>query len=334
MRPPAGEAASPVSDDEAGRLFGSLTKFDRVALAVSGGSDSTALLWLAARWTMSAPDAPALSVLTVNHGLRRAAAAEARAVTRLAGGLGLPSAILAWRGSKPDTGIQAAAREARYRLMTAWCSRHGVPALLTAHTLDDQAETFLMRLARGSGLDGLAAIGEGRRDGVRILRPLLGVSRERLRATLRAAGVDWLEDPSNEDTRFERVRIRCVLARLEREGLSAAAIARSAERLARARIALDAAADELFRRAVTFGGQGKASIDRLAYEQAPEELRIRVLQAVLAQIGGETPELSAIERLAGWVGEGRGKARTLGGCRVARGSDRIGVTREAPRRRH
>jgi tRNA(Ile)-lysidine synthase len=332
MGEPGRRQDRPVSPEEARRLFASLERLDHVALAVSGGSDSTALMWLAARWAGERANAPRLSVLTVDHGLRKAAASEARAVKRAAKALGLAATALTWRGAKPRAGVQAAAREARYRLMTEWCERHGAAALITAHTLDDQAETFLMRLARGSGLDGLASIGDTKRGATEILRPLLAVSRERLRATLEAAGVGWIEDPSNADDRFERVRMRRVLSLLEREGVSAKAISRTAERLARARRALDAAAEELFGRAVTIRDARHAAVDRAAYAAAPDELRVRLLQRILARIGGEAPELAAVERLAAWHDAKGGRARTLAGCRVSKNATAIAVEREGPRR--
>src|SRR5690606_24842602 len=130
-----------------------------------------------------------------------------------ASALGLAGAMLEWQGDKPTTGIQARARQARYDLLIGWCTDNRAGALVTAHSLEDQAETFLMRLARGSGADGLAAMRPAREDRIAILRPLLGVSRARLRSTLTAAGQHWLEDPANRDPRFERVRWRTTLAR-------------------------------------------------------------------------------------------------------------------------
>lgn len=321
----------PVSEAEARALFAPLERFERLALAVSGGSDSTALLWLMARWARDVPDPPELHVLSVDHGLRPDSAAEARAVKHAAEALGVAAATLRWRGEKPATGLQAAARQARYRLMADWCARHAVPALLTAHTLDDQAETFLMRLGRGSGLDGLAAMGDTRWGATLVLRPLLALPRQRLRATLAAAGVAWSEDPSNADDRFERARVRKALALLEREGLTAPAIALAARRLARARIVLEAAADRLLAETVAFDRPGHARMDAAAYDGAPAELRLRVLREVLRRIGGEAPEMAALERLVEAL-EGEAKARTLAGCRVSRRSGALVVERAAPRR--
>jgi tRNA(Ile)-lysidine synthase len=290
-------------------------------------------MWLIARWRIGEPDAPRASVLTVDHGLRPSSAAEAAQVEAAARAIDLPAAILVWRGRKPKTGLQAAAREARYRLVTAWCEEHDAPALLTAHTLDDQAETFLMRLARGSGVDGLSGIGSSKRGRTAILRPLIHIPRARLRATLEAAGQSWIEDPSNENERFERVRWRRVLQVLAAEGLSARSIALAARRIERARRALQAATADLASSAVT-NEAGTHKIDASKLAAAPEELRVRLLEQVLEACGGGTraPELAAVERLAAWLDGGAGRARTLAGCRIARRGGILTVRREPPRK--
>ena len=222
--PGADQAAIAVSEAEAGRLFSPLLSYDHLALAVSGGSDSVALMVLAARWVQSQADAPNVTVLTVDHGLRPASAEEAAQVGRWARALGLDHAILGWRGAKPSSGLQAAAREARYALMSDWCLEHGAAAIVTAHTANDQAETVMMRLARGSGVDGLAGMMRETLAPWPVLRPLLGVTRARLRAVLTAAGHDWIDDPSNDDTAFERIRMRQALDALFGDTSSGAAV--------------------------------------------------------------------------------------------------------------
>ncbi len=191
--------ADPVTDEEIERLLAPLTPFGLVVLAVSGGADSTALLHLAARWKkLSGDGTPQIAVATVDHGLRPELASEARWVAARAEALGFAHAVLVWPGEKPATAVQEAAREARYRLLAehARALAGGRPAAVaTAHTEDDQAETFLMRLARASGLDGLAAMPPRRplaRDGdVAIVRPVLAVSKAR----------------SDRDARGRRVRM-------------------------------------------------------------------------------------------------------------------------------
>lgn len=331
---PAADAAdAPVSPSEAADLLNPLQSFRHVALAVSGGGDSMALMWLCARWAPEARDPPRLTVLTVDHGLRPEAAAETAWVVEQARELKLPAVILRWHGDKPLTGIQARARAARYELLVDWCIGNGAGALVTAHSLDDQAETVLMRLARGSGLDGLAAMRVLRDDKVAILRPLLGVPRARLRSTLAAAGIGWIEDPANEDPRYERVRWRRALKLLDQEGLAPGMIALSARRLERARQALEHATSRLEAAAVAHEAR-HATFRPTALEDEPEELRLRLLRRLIVRYGagGEPPELAALERLSAWMSEGVSGGRTLAGCRIARGKDLVRISREPPRR--
>ncbi len=174
------------------------------AVAVSGGGDSIALMLLLAEWAASSSLAPPI-VLTVDHGLQKGSAHAARHVVKAARQMGLAAHALAWRGVKPEADIEAQARIARYSLMGGWCFRHDLRGLYVAHSQDDQAETFVLRLARGSGLDGLAAMRPLAPypvpgfDHLRVVRPLLGFAREDLRAYLRGRGMEWSEDAMNSD---------------------------------------------------------------------------------------------------------------------------------------
>jgi tRNA(Ile)-lysidine synthase len=332
---PAAEAAEdPVSPPEAAEILNPLRFYRHVAIAVSGGGDSMALMWLAAQWAGRTQQPPHLTILTVDHGLRPGSAEEAHWVIERARELGLAAVVLAWQGDKPATGVQARAREARYDLLVGWCVEHGAGALVTAHSLDDQAETFVMRLARGSGVDGLSGMRPSRHDRIAILRPLLGVSRARLRSTLLAAGLSWLEDPSNRDPRYERVRWRNTLAFLEQEGLAPAMIALSARRLERARQALEHATSQLEESVVAHEGK-HASFRLAAVQGEPEELMVRLLRRLVMRYGagGEPPELSALERLSAWITGGVSGGRTLAGCRITRRKDAVRISREPPRRR-
>jgi tRNA(Ile)-lysidine synthase len=333
---PAAEAAEhPVSPQEAAELLNPLRLYRHVALAVSGGGDSMSLMWLAAQWAGQTRQPPKLTVLSVDHGLRPGSAEDANWVVEQAGALGLAGAMLEWRGPKPTTGVQARARQARYDLLLGWCVDNRSGALVTAHSLEDQAETFLMRLARGSGIDGLSAMRPLRQDRIAILRPLLGVSRARLRSTLVAAGVRWLEDPANRDPRFERVRWRNTLARLEQEGLAPAMIALSAHRLERATHALEHATSRLEAEVVEQDDK-QASFRLAAVQEVPEELMLRLLKRLIMRYGagGEPPELAALERLGEWITEGVSGGHTLAGCRITRRKDAVRIRREDPRRQH
>jgi tRNA(Ile)-lysidine synthase len=333
---PAAEAAEhPVSSQEAAELLNPLRLYRHVGLAVSGGGDSMSLMWLAAQWAGQTRQPPKLTVLSVDHGLRPGSAEDASWVVEQAGALGLAGAMLQWHGPKPSTGVQARARQARYDLLIGWCAEHGAGALVTAHSLEDQAETFLMRLARGSGVDGLAAMRPTREDRIAILRPLLGVSRARLRGTLVAAGMRWLEDPANRDPRFERVRWRNTLSHLEQEGLAPAMIALSARRLERASQALEHATSRLEAEVVEQDAK-QASFRLAAIQDTPEELMLRLLKRLIMRYGAgsEPPELAALERLSEWIAQGVSGGRTLAGCRITRRKDAVRMRREGPRRQH
>ena len=223
----ASDHGEPVSAEEAASLFEDLVAIPALILAVSGGPDSTALLWLAARWRAARTSGPTLIAVTVDHGLRKEAGAEAKAVAKFARHLGIAHRTLRWTGKKPKTGLPQAARMARYRLLAEAARKAGAPAILTAHTLDDQAETVLIRMSRGSGLTGLAGMARvspvpGRRDGaVRLIRPFLDIAKSRLIATLKAAKIPFADDPTNRDPRFTRARLRGLLPVLAGEGLDA-----------------------------------------------------------------------------------------------------------------
>ncbi len=326
----------PLSSREAGKLFDLLGRYRHLALAVSGGPDSLALLHLLARWRDEEGGRPDVTVLTVDHGLRPESREEAGLVARMAGSLGLPHAILPWmRGDGGVRALQQSARTARYDLMAGYCHRNGIPAIVTAHHLDDQAETVLMRLARGSGLDGLAAIPERSFwGGIAVLRPLLDIPKARLVATLQAEGIAFAEDASNHDPRFERARLRGCGDALARLGLSASALARSARRLRRARTALDHAADSLLAAHSRMSEAGFCIIEAPQLAAAPEEIALRALARVVAAVGGRDlpPRLVKLEALLVALKETPARTHTIGGCRLEPLNHALGVFRET--RRH
>ena len=207
--------------------------------------------WLCCGWLSSGRiHRIKISVLTVDHGLRPEAAAEAVKVAEWCARLGLEHHTLRWEGTKPKTGLQAKARAARYDLLSAWCKANGVTYLLTGHTMDDQAETVLMRQQRTDTAESLAGIWETAVwDGVKVFRPLLGQSRADLRAYLASLGQPWIDDPSNSDTRFERVRVRQALAQEGRPDLQKIELADIAEKAGRAARALSPCHRTMDRRA-------------------------------------------------------------------------------------
>lgn len=302
LRGPMDDNRDPIRPDELDGLFARFASLGHCALAVSGGSDSTALMVLFADWLhRHARSAGSCTVLTVDHGLRASSADEARAVAASAAELGYRHAILAWEEAKPRAGIQAAARSARYRLMGGYMRAHGIGLLLTAHTRDDQAETLLMRLARGSGIDGLAAMvplsplgergpGDTAGDGERwIGRPFLDVPKACLRATLEERGTRWMEDPSNIAPEFERARLRAARGHLDALGLTSEMLALSAARLARARRAIEGMVDgfcDSRAGAVRVDACGVVLIERAHLREAAEEIALRVLERALLAAGG------------------------------------------------
>jgi tRNA(Ile)-lysidine synthase len=324
--------ALPLTSGQALAAFAPLSRFPRLALAVSGGADSMAMLHLIARWRLEGVGKPELTVLTVDHGLRASSRAEAEMVARMAKSLGLRHSILPWmRDEQQGGGLQALAREARYDLMAAYCHANDIPALVTAHHLDDQAETFLMRLKRGSGLDGLAAIPkESVWSGIVVLRPLLDIPKARLAATLTKAGLCWAEDPSNSDPRFERARMRKGSDALAKLGLTPEALARSAQRLRRARAAIDESAERFLAEHGAMSEAGYALIARDALLAAPEEIGLRALARVVNAVGGcaKPLRLVKLEALLALLAETPIVTHTLGGCRLQPLGERVGIFRE------
>lgn len=293
------------------------------AVAVSGGGDSLALMLLLANWAKGHGLAKPVALI-VDHALRDGSAGEARKAAAIAKQAGLSAHILTRKGKRPKSGIEALARDARYGLMARWLKSHGIAHLYVGHTLDDQAETFLLRLARGSGLDGLSAMRAvapfpvaGFED-LSLVRPLLRTGRAELRAYLRDRRQDWLEDPMNSEARFARSRIRTLMPLLEAAGLSSSRIADAAAHLARARSALELATEAVLARAARSDG-ARVFLDAKALGAAPREMGLRALAALLIAVSGEPyrPRFEALERLFDRLARGKlNGGATLHGCRV------------------
>jgi tRNA(Ile)-lysidine synthase len=322
----------PVEFDRLMQAVGPFESRPRVAVAVSGGSDSMALALLAADWAIRRGGA--IAAITVDHGLRAAAAAEARQVGRWLRARGVAHRILCWRppAGALSGGVQAAARAARYALLTDWCRRHGVLHLALAHQQEDQAETLLLRLARGSGLDGLAAMAPiTERAGVRLIRPLLPIARTRLRAMLADARQPWIDDPSNDDPAHARIRMRRLLPGLAAEGLDAARLAATAAHLGRARAAIDDAVAELLAKAAIIHPAGYVRLDAAVLRSAPAEVSLRALARCLMAVGGSAyvPRHDRLDRLHGKMRAGAlAGGATLAGCLIAPRRGALLVCRE------
>ncbi|MEP3276982.1 MAG: tRNA lysidine(34) synthetase TilS [Stappiaceae bacterium] len=298
--PAADKNNTALEEEEAKQLFSGLAELSAVALAVSGGPDSLALLFLYARWRQrEAPDQTCV-VLTVDHGLRTESAAEAAGVQRLCRSLSLEHRTLTWTGAKPTSDLQAEAREKRYDLMLSEMASSGIGHLVLGHHLDDQAETFLTRLGRGSGVYGLASMAKSqKREGVVLLRPLLDVPKRRLLATLERDGRTWVDDPSNRDPKYLRSRLRALMPDLEQIGLTSERLAGTARRLRRAADALNFATEQLGDTVLSRHPAGPVSLKIAPFFEAPEEIGLRLLSQILAFAGGHPygPRLEHIEGL-------------------------------------
>ncbi|CAO3420701.1 tRNA(Ile)-lysidine synthetase (EC 6.3.4.19) [Azospirillum endophyticum] len=326
-----GDAVSrPVSREEFARAMAALGGFEPapvIAVGVSGGGDSVGLVLLLRHWV--AERGGSLLALTVDHGLRSESAGEAAVVGQAMARLGIPHHILRWEGEKPSTGLQAAARAARHRLLGEACGEAGILHLALAHHRDDQAETVLLRLARGSGIDGLAGMTPVRTDGrVRMIRPLLGFAHDRLLATCRAEGVGWIEDPSNRNPRFARARLRAARELLGDEGLDGARLGEVARRAGRARAALEQATAALLAEAATIHPEGWITLAPAPLLAAPAEIGLRALARALSVVGGPAhpPRDEALERLFGALTDGQGG--TLGGCVIRMRRGAVMIARE------
>ena len=334
---PIAEPSGPLADLEIAALFELLEQSSRIALAVSGGGDSLALLDCIDRWRRSRPNSPSIIVLTVDHGLRESSQGDAEFVASLARERGLDTRILQWTGIKPQGDIESAARAARYRLLLAAAGDYGASHLLLGHHRDDQAETLLLRLARGSGLFGLAAMRRTIETGaVTLFRPFLDIARGRLAETIAVAGLVAREDAMNSDPRFARARLRRIMPLLAADGIDPAGLAATARRLTQAAEAMDIVAARLIGRAVQVDDMAVASFAPAEFFDGPREIWLRSFLRILLAIGGDQYP-PRFERLAGLADQMEGHdgsarfKRTLAGCVVEWRGGHFVVYRETGR---
>ncbi|MEO9650641.1 MAG: tRNA lysidine(34) synthetase TilS [Roseobacter sp.] len=304
----------------------------RLGVAVSGGGDSLALLRLLHQ--ICGDRGIELICLTVDHGLRTEAREEAETVAKRCVELGIVHQLLVWQGWDGAGNVQNAARQARYALMTAWAKENDIDTIALGHTQDDQAETVLMRLARGAGVDGLSAMAPTRRqDGILWIRPLLNVSRAELRDYLRSHSETWAEDPSNEDARYERIKTRQILDQLSVLGIDRAVLGHVAGKMQSVRRALEHQTEAAAKNCVRVKAGG-LSINWDVFSALPEEISRRLLIAGLKWIAGTVyaPRHKSIETALQAVQQG--KRTTLEGCVLARKDKTLWVHREFNAVRH
>ncbi|MGB3315452.1 MAG: tRNA lysidine(34) synthetase TilS [Albidovulum sp.] len=299
---------------------------DRLGVAVSGGGDSMALLCLAADW--AAEGGPPVMAITVDHRLRPGSVDEARMVARFCATLGVPQEVRVWNHAGISGNLQDTARRARYRLIADWAREKGITHVATGHTADDQAECVLMGLARAAGIDGLSGMRRNWSEhGILWQRPFLDVTRQTLRDELTARGVGWVEDPTNEDDRYTRVKARKVLQALTPLGIKVPDLANVADNLAQVRQVVVEATAEIAGRIVREAG-GELVVDRDAFLRlAPETARRLLVGALIWTSGAEyAPRADAVQRLKAAIRERRDA--TLWGCKIAlRGHD-LRINRE------
>ena len=328
--------ASPLAGLDPLALF-ACAEAPRVALlAVSGGPDSMALLHLAACWRDKG--GPQIHAATVDHDLRPGSRVEAEAVAQWAAGLAIPHSILTWTGDRPKARVQELARDARYRLLGDLAEKIGAEVLLTGHHADDQAETILFRLLRGSGVAGLAAMAPvAQRGGLRLVRPLLGLPKADLIAHCEALGQAFFQDPSNRDPRYARTHLKKVLADLAAEGLGRDELLRLGRRAARADEALRAYVEALRASIAPLVGDNSFECPAGSLRPVPMEALLRILEAEVARIGDAMPRLDRLERLtagvAAAIAAGEGFRASLAGALVSvTPGGRLLVVKAPPRR--
>ncbi len=298
---------------------------DRVAVAVSGGADSMALLLLLKEWGQAA-----LVALTVDHGLREGSAVESAKVKEWCTVEGIFHEILVWEGEKPTSNIHELAREARYSLMTAYCTSQNIPQLFLGHHLQDQAETFLIRLARGSGVHGLKGMAAIRdQNGILLCRPLLKVPPERLKATLTAREKSWIDDPSNHNPKYTRTKMRQLLGILRDSGVSVERISHAMDNLSRSDAALEHYALRHLRATARAHAQGYVHISLSNFLKSPQEITLRCLRSLLMAVSGNTkpPRLENLLELEKTLQKPFVK-RTLHGCLLFLTGDTLTLCRE------
>lgn len=315
-------------------LFDPINNHKKIGLAVSGGADSIALLVLVHRWLAQKMSGPRVIVYTMDHGLRDASASECQQVEKIATQFGYEARTLVWQGMKPSTGIQAAARHARYILMGQAMKEDGVEILLTGHHGEDQAETVLMRLAHSSGIGGLRGMDNITEImGTSIFRPFLALPKARLAGVVSAADLEIANDPSNEDTKYERVRWRNLLEPLAEMGLNSLVLRNFATRMGRANAALDEIAQGAYESSVKNDQFGVGSISLKTFINLGAETGIRVLsRMIFAASGGRSKGgLGQLENIVEMIANQPFDGVSVAGCMVQKYNATIVVFREAYR---
>jgi len=321
------EVNAPIGAEEFSALMRGFAPFSKkIALAVSGGPDSMALAYCVQKWGK----ADCIAFI-VEHGLREESATEAKEVKKRLHKLGVSAEILTWRHGEIRSRLHEVAREARYRLLIDACKKHGVKDLLMAHQAEDQAETVLMRLAKGTGIDGLAGIPpQSRRDDIRILRPLLSFSKNRLIATCKKARIQTVTDPSNAKAKYARGRLRKIMPLLDKEGLTIERLTALSNRAREAKDALDGATHDFLNKSAHIEIGGFVLLDREALRSIPRAIAMRALGACLRFVheGEHPPDYDSLASVVDMLLGESGKTRTIHGCMISPSEKQVTILRE------
>ena len=327
------EILNPIAESEFDELISGFGLFEAnpvVAVGVSGGADSLCLLLLLDRWLRRKGGRPV--ALMVDHGMRSESQKEIKQVVTWLEPYDIENHTLVWKDPKPKTGRQAAARKARYELLTSWCQKNSILHLAVAHHQNDQAETLLLRKGRGSGPDGLACMPRvWERNHVRILRPLLSVPRQRLKATLQSTGQKWIDDPSNDDGRYARTRVRRAIAQTPKAEFRVAQISELADEYACERTKTDVEAARLLGSALQIHPAGFCVIDKSSFKKVSVKVGRRCLTQILICISGNEygPRKKSVSLLYEKIRENEQlNGRTLGGCCIKEHRDELLFCRE------
>lgn len=303
-----------------------------IAVAVSGGADSLALSVLLSDWCKEKEIK--LHALTVDHGLRPESASEAKYVAKILKPFGVKHKTLLWDGVKPDTKIQEAARDARYALMSNYCHKNKIRFLFLGHHGQDQIETIIFRMAKGTGLDGLAGMRPTTilENGLRLVRPLLSLSHQDLCDTLKSRNIDWVEDPSNQNDKYARVRIRNIISVLEKEGLTPNRISTLSDRITQSIELIDYLIDKEYNSLILYNDTKRIEINYSSFLGLPFDGKTRTIKKVIASFMPHKKypaRLEDIERLAIKIDD-KFKGSTLGGCKFSKKKDKLIVSIEKP----
>lgn len=303
--------------------------FTNIAIAVSGGADSMCLAYLCSEWAKT--QAIHITCLIVDHKLRQESTKEAELVKNMLNVNNLKAVILTIDWEKPEANVHAIARDRRYEMLTEYCKQNNIKHLLTAHNKNDQAETILMRIFRGTGIDGLTGIPKlYNLNGVNILRPFLSFSRDEIENILKSAKWGWVNDPSNLNDKYERSKIRKLIASLPQKELVISRLNLLAKNSLRVRNFLTSYSNDIYKKISKEGVFGEITLDREKFIDLDEEIALRVLTTILNRASGNyyPPRLENLELLYFTIKEDPSFIKTLWGCEINSKKEAIVFYRE------